>query len=170
MITQKRLKELLFYSPETGLFTWKVSRGGVAPGQIAGHKMLMNSGKSYIGIRIDKVRYLAHRLAFLYMDGKFPDNETDHEDGDGTNNKWLNIREATALDNARNHRKQSNNTSGVTGVLWDKERGRWKAMIWEYNKPIFLGRFDDFNDAVAARNFAVKEYGFHENHGTERPL
>ena len=73
-LTQERLKELLHYDPETGYFTWKISpNNAVKVGSVAGTSM-----NNYIRIIIDHKAYLAHRLAFLYMEGYFPEHEVDH--------------------------------------------------------------------------------------------
>ena len=78
MITQKRLKELLHYCPDSGVFTrLKSTSNRVKVGDIAGWK-----GKNgYIGINVGGVKERAHRLAFLYMTGDFPVFQTDHING-----------------------------------------------------------------------------------------
>jgi hypothetical protein len=91
MITQSELKELLHYDKDTGVFTWLVAKGGrVKPGQVAGAITTSKAGKSYILIQISGKKYMAHRVACLYVYGTFPENEMDHIDGQGMNNKWVN--------------------------------------------------------------------------------
>src|SRR5216683_4946120 len=136
-ITQIYLISILHYNPETGIFTWISPRPKVKLYSIAGG--IDDCG--YIKIRIDGKKYLAHRLAHLYMTGIWPENEIDHEDLNRANNKWNNIRKATRSQNFGNQRKYSNNTSGIKGVCWDKQQNKWIAQIQINNKQIKLGRF-----------------------------
>lgn len=163
MITQERLKELLNYSPETGLFTWKVNKGSRGKvGAIAGNK---NKITGYVLIVIDTKSHLAHRLAFLYMAGSLPSIHTDHINGVRDDNKWDNLREVTAEQNHRNRRKHKSNTSGVTGIRWSKASNKWLAEI-RFNYVLrHLGLFTDRFDAICARKSAELRLGFHKNHG-----
>ena len=80
-MNQTRLKELLHYDPFTGIFTWKVTRTGSAkPGTVAGY--IKNEG--YICIKIDSRSYMAHRLAFLYMLGRWPKGDVLHSTRSGS--------------------------------------------------------------------------------------
>jgi len=161
-LTQKYLKELLHYDPETGIFTRLTKPANrVNIGDIAGS--LRPDG--YLEIGVKGSRYLSHRLAFLYMTGEFPDKGIDHVNHQRGDNRWNNIRCATQQKNMRNASKSKANTSGVTGVYWRKDRNRWRAMIKVDNKQIYLGMFIDLEDAANARKLANKKYGFHENHG-----
>jgi len=158
-LTQSRLKELLHYDPETGIFYWKKKRpGGVLIGDVAGHK----EDRGYIRIKVDNRRYLAHRLAFLYIEGYFPENEVDHIDGHPSNNKWENLREVSHSCNIRNCKIQSNNSSGVKGVRYNKRYTpkHWKTTIRTSGKRIFLGYFATKEEAVKARWEAEVEYGY----------
>lgn len=172
MITQDQLKEVLHYCPETGVFTWLAGGSGRSgKGAVAGgFKTNGRSGKSYGRIMIRGCYYLMHRLAFLYMTGEFPEDQVDHEDGNGCNNVWSNLQAATRGENAKNKRRQVNNTSGVVGVTWDKRSCLWCAYL-DHNKcHEHLGYFRNKEDAIAARKAAEVLYGFHKNHGSERPL
>jgi hypothetical protein len=145
-LSQARLKELLSYDPETGLFKRRESRGGQNEGDVAGAV----HDDRYVIVGVDGQRYLAHRLAFLYVKGYMPPY-VDHEDGDGFNNKWCNLREATYSQNGANAKLNKNNTSGHRGVKWEPSRNRWRARIKHQNKLIELGRFKDLESAVTAR-------------------
>lgn len=170
-LTQSELKQLLNYNPDTGVFTWLADVAQrVKTGDVAGCIRDSPAGKSYIKIQVNHVPHSAHRLAFLYMTGSMPINQVDHEDGDGTNNKWLNLRNATNKENACNRRVPSNNTSGVMGVAWIERLHKWRARIRINGKLTHIGMFVDFDDAVTARKSAEVEAGFHENHGQVRPL
>jgi hypothetical protein len=65
----------------------------------------------------------------------------------------------------KNQRKCKNNTSGVTGVNWDKQTNKWRAEIMVNRKGIKLGRFTELQDAIQVRKQAEIDYGFHPNHG-----
>ncbi len=171
MLTQEQLKEVLHYCPDTGVFTWlvRVGRGrkGVAAGGLVRTE---RTGKSYHRVCVHQQAYYAHRLAFLYMAGALPENDVDHIDGNGCNNIWTNLRAVTPSENAMNKRKSANNTSGTTGVYWDKQARKWHARIVLGRHDKHLGLFHNKEDAISARKAAEVTYGFHENHGTERPL
>lgn len=172
-ITQEILRQKLHYNPDTGLFKWieKPVKGGVKIGDIAGHKYTApHNKKSYVVICINKSKYYAHRLTWLYMNGSWPENEIDHIDGNGSNNIFYNLRSVTAFDNKKNMKKSSINTSGITGVHWETRRSLWVAKITYNRSVIFLGYFDNIFDAACARKNAELKYEFHKNHGSDRPL
>jgi len=163
ILTQSRLKELLHYCPESGLLNWRsdVSYKHKMHGKPA--STVGNHG--YIAVCIDGSMQLGHRLAFLYMTGSFPENYTDHIDGDRLNNKWSNLRDVSATDNGRNVCLGKNNKSGSIGVSWSKKSSKWYSTIMVDYKQIALGLFDDKAEAIAARQAANIKYGFHANHG-----
>lgn len=167
-ITQEILKQKLHYNPDTGYFYWNKT-GGINAGDVAGCEYKMTSGKTYIIIGINRTRYLAHRLVWLYMHGFFPE-EIDHIDGNGANNRLNNLRNVSSIENRRNIRKFKNNTSGITGVGIDKRYNKWCAHIQIHGRKKSLGYFDNIFDAACARISAQQQYGFHENHGSDRPL
>jgi hypothetical protein len=169
MITQEQLKELLHYDPDTGFFTWKVRRKGVALGSEAGTNAKKKQ-KYYRQINIESTLYLSHRLAWLYVHGKFPDGQIDHIDGEGLNNRITNLRDVTNRENSMNRRIPINNNSGVIGVSFDKQNGKWLAQISTELGNKNLGRFADIEGAVAARKAADIKYGYHENHGSTRVI
>jgi len=172
MLTQERLKELLDYDPETGVFTWRVRTSNrVREGSPAGWRRTdLRCGKTYIQIQVDDRTYNAHRLAFLWVEGSFPEKVTDHEDGDGTNNRWSNLKRVNRQQNGRNMRRSSANTSGVTGVYWHKAAQKWEARVKAEDRFIYLGIFVSKDDAIAARKAAELEHNYHPNHGSDRPL
>jgi len=170
MITQERLKELLHYDPDTGIFTWRVGRGGMRVGDKAGGITTTATGKSYIVIGIDGKDYKAHRLSWLFIHGKFPSGQIDHENGNGLDNRLVNLRDVTPSENQKNARLRSNNTSGTCGVYWYKPYRKWKALIQVNSKSKHLGYFEDIQDAIATRKEAENEHGYHQNHGANRPL
>lgn len=153
MIVAERLRELLHYDPATGIFTWLVRTSNrIQVGDIAGSV----AGNGYLLIGVDGVRYYAHRLAWLWMTGKWPSPECDHEDTDPLNNRWTNLREATSGQNKRNMNCPSHNTSGYKGVSFNKGAGKWRASI-KNGKHRHLGYFDDPKSAHQAYVEAAKK-------------
>ena len=146
-LTQKRLKELLHYDPETGVFTWKVVRPSIKIGDAAGCK----TKRGYMQVSVDGKRYLVHRLCWLYEKGYLPEHDIDHIDRVKYHNQVSNLREVSRQCNLRNTGNQSNNTSSVNGVSWDKTNMMWMAAIRVNRKYRFLGRYKSFCDAVCAR-------------------
>lgn len=128
MLTQEKLKEYLSYNPETGVFVWiKSTRPGWA-GKIASHVDV----RGYNTAKIEDVRYLCHRLVWLYVYGSFPDGQIDHIDNDKLNNKLSNLRVATHHENQRNKTIHKNNKVGVKGVVLH-QCGKYRGCVG-YNK------------------------------------
>lgn len=94
----------------------------------------------------------------------------DHIDGDKLNNRVENLRNVSQVENGQNHVRRKNNTSGVMGVRWDDRRSMWHTRINVKYQTIFLGYFQNFDDAVVARRTAEIEHGFHQNHGRTTSL
>lgn len=167
MITFNRLKHVVRYNPETGVFTWlNPTNTSVLVGSVLGGRHY----SGYIRASIDGKSYAVHRLAWLYMTGEWPADQIDHINHIRDDNCWRNLREASNRENHMNRATSIRNTSGVTGVYWDKEAKKWLARIRVKGRLIHLGRFSDKNEAVAARKSAEVKYGYHENHGKARPL
>ena len=137
-LTADRLREVLDYPSETGVFTWRVQVCSQAPvGAVAG--TLSDSG--YWRIRIDSKFYYAHRLAWLYVKGLWPRCEIDHKNRVKTDNRIANLREATRAENEQNKSLQTNNKSGYRGVCWLQKRLAWAAQISVNGKRKHLGYF-----------------------------
>lgn len=152
-ITAERLREVLSYDPDTGVFTWRVDRGRKTSGIQAGSLM-----HGYPSIMIDGRNYFSHRLAWLYTTGDWPPGQIDHHDMDKTNNRWVNLRIATRSQNGANRRALRVNTSGFKGVCWDSMTSNWKAQISVRGKNIHLGRYYTQQEAHAAYCRAAQEY------------
>ena len=160
MITQQRLKEVLRYRPDTGVFTWKKRTSNrIKVGDTAGTR------SRYVFINVDGKKYRAHRLAWLYVHGRFPAKEIDHINHNGLDNRLINLRECDHPENHRNESIPKNNKSGTIGVFWDKSRNKWLSNIRVHDKTIYLGYFTNKADAIAARQAANIKYNFHPNHG-----
>ena len=135
-LTQARLKELLHYDPETGIFTRLVARGGYPAGSVAGAAHIAG----YFSIIVDYKPYLAHRLAFLWMTGTLPEGDVDHINGARGDNRWLNLRTVTRQSNMHNiGGVPRHNTSGLLGASWDKRAGKWRGFITLNNLYVHLG-------------------------------
>lgn len=140
MLTQARLKELLHYDPLTGEFVWAMHRSGRCKvGSVAGTP----NTNGHIQITVDGKSYMASRLAFLYMTGKWPKHQADHEDTHRDNNVWANLRDATNQQNCCNQRKRANNKSGYKGVCWSNDVKKFRAQIMVGGKKKMLGWFTD---------------------------
>ena len=161
-ITQARVKELFDYNPITGLLTRKVSVNYAAKiGNVVGSP----SSWGYLDVSIDNRRYKVHRIIWLWVTGKFPKDEIDHDNHIRDDNHWNNLFEATRQENGKNQKLRATNKSGFTGVCWGKQLGKWRAGITVDGRTVFLGGYDRIEDAISARQKSESEYGYHRNHG-----
>lgn len=177
--SQEVLCQILRYETDSGKLFWK-ERGpewfnenkqtrehnaAIWNGKNAGREAFVTSlphGHRYAGIFGSK--YLAHRVAWKMVYGAEPVG-LDHIDGDPSNNRLSNLREAEQSVNGKNLKLKKNNTSGVMGVRWEERLGKWVARIFVDYKSHHLGVFDNFDQAIKARKEAERRHGFHENHG-----
>lgn len=145
-LSAERLRALLDYNPETGIFTWKTCRGGGSPevGEIAGTK----GDQGYQCILIRPYRYKAHRLAWLYVHGKWPAGQIDHKDGVPDHNWIANLRLATISQNCSNRIVSA--SSGLKGAYYHKHSRIWYSSIGKNGKQIHLGTYDTAEEAHAA--------------------
>jgi hypothetical protein len=154
-LTQERLKELLSYDPETGVFTRRVDHGKLfKAGDVAGG---LRGGK-YCTVGVDYHRYQMHHVVWLYVYGVWPTEEMDHINGDPFDNRLANLRPATRQENARNLRLPRHNTSGAKGVYWAKRAKKWVANIQTGGKCRYLGSFDLLESAKLAYEAAAEKY------------
>ena len=163
MITQDELKKIFKYDSDTGMFERVSKRCGTRIGAYVGNVMPCG----YLRIKVDGKLYLAHRLAWLYVHGKFPDAEIDHINGIRLDNKIINLRDVSKNENLINKRIYANSSSGITGVNWHKQHRKWSVVISINGERKHLGLFHDINLAKLCRQEASKKYGFHINHGNE---
>ncbi|MCI0562050.1 MAG: HNH endonuclease [Nitrososphaera sp.] len=155
-LTADRLKEVLCYDPETGLFIRRVTLSNRAiQGHVAGYT---DKRFGYVRICIDYRMYPAHALAYLYVLGEWPEEDIDHINMDRADNRWRNLRKASRSQNMANIRAHRDNTSGVKGVTWDRARGKWVAQIYIKGKKIHLGGFTNIEDAKEAYAAAADRY------------
>ena len=153
----EELKEFLDYNSDTGIFTWiKKPNRRIKVGQEAGAM----HHKGYIMISFKGTHYLAHRLAYYMYHGVDPlENLVDHKYGDQSNNKIKDLRLATKSQNGTNRvNLPSNNTSGVIGVSWDKNRKKWRVQIKVNKVHKYLGCFTNKEEAIKVRKEAEIKY------------
>ena len=157
-ITCSELKECLHYDENSGVFTWIKTMGlRGKKGTIAGSK----NKCGYVGIKINRVLYRAHRLAWLYVTGSHPENEIDHINGNRSDNRIQNLRDVTKQINAQNIKRPSkNNSVGLLGVSVHKKTGKYRAVISIRRKSISLGLFDRKEDAAEAYMTAKMFYHY----------
>jgi len=145
MLTQELLKEFTEYDPDTGIFRWR---------KLSGYKGFVGKtigsvhSEGYLEAMIARHRCFLHRAAWLYMTGEMP-RYIDHINGDRTDNRWQNLRNASAQQNKANAKVNKNNKSGTKGVHLD-HRNLWVAFICVNRKSIYLGSFTNKDEAHAA--------------------
>lgn len=156
--THERALQLLNYSPETGLITWRCNRGRQAKaGQVAGN---VRKKDGYIQIKIDGRLCLAHVLAVFISDGVWPSCDVDHRNGIRADNRRSNLRHATHAQNVQNQGKRSDNKSGLKGVSWSRLHKQWRAQIQRHGKRHNIGLFRTPIEAHAAYELkAVELFG-----------
>lgn len=151
ILTQSRLRELFDYDPDTGVFTRRVGRGGVA---LVGRKVGNYAGGGYLKVSINKRNEYLHRLAWLYMYGKYPNGVIDHINGVKDDNRLTNLRDVTRSENQHNMSTRINCWTGCLGVSWVAKSCKWKVRITVRHKEIHLGLFATLAEAIAARQAA----------------
>ena len=155
ILTQDRLKELLSYDPESGVFVRiKTTSKKIKIGAVAG----TFRPDGYQVITINGAKFLAHRLAWLYMAGAFPPDQIDHIDQNPSNNRFNNLRAVTGSENQHNRKMTCTNTSGFKGVSYDKPGKKWKANIALNSVLKHLGLFLTPEEASAAYLAAQRIY------------
>lgn len=182
-LTAELIRSLMDYDPDTGLLTWKYRPPEMFPENARSSQETLaaawnakNAGKEacacvddgykHGGLFYNKLR--AHRAAWAIMTGKMPKGQIDHINGNGTDNRWENLRLVSGAENARNQKLHVTNTSGHAGVSWCRERRKWIAYYWNGHNNIRLGQYDDVEEAAKAARAKREALGYHENHGVAR--
>ena len=169
------LKECFDYNPESGELVWRVRPLHHFPikkvailtnARQAGKQVVYKATNGYTRVSIGSIRYAAHRVIWKMYTGEEPIGQIDHINGVRTDNRIENLRVVEGhQENARNMKRKINNTSGNTGVYFNKDRGKWGAYINVSGVMKYLGLFTDKIDAIYARYYAEQDHGFHQNHG-----
>lgn len=153
MISHARLKEVLLYDAGSGEFRWRLRMGCRAlPGARAG--TVKEDG--YRIVYIERKRYSEHRLAWFYMTGSWPARHIDHANGARSDNRFMNLREATRSQNAANSRPKKPGQVGLRGVSPIKGGSTFQARISMNRKEHYLGSFRSPEEAHAAYCEAAK--------------
>jgi len=154
-LSQEDAKNLVHYDPETGVFTkWE-------DGSVWGNVDIVGYRSGSVG----GFKCMAHRLAFLYMEGVWPPSGVDHINHTKDDNSWANLRHATQAVNQKNKVRYKKNKSGITGVLWEKERGKWLVQIGVNGKTKKMARTIDFFEACCIRKSAELFYKYSDTNG-----
>lgn len=171
---QTLLQQLLDYDPMTGELTWKYRPAEMFSNPVyqgrwnnryAGKPAFTAlSRKGYHVGAIGDQPYRANRIIWKLVYGIEAD-QVDHVNGDPADDRLANLRQVTGQQNQQNMKRSKANKSGVTGVSWNTAKKKWDAKIMVNRKGIFLGRYDNLSDAIAARKDAERVYNFHPNHG-----
>ena len=174
-ITPQQLRKFFDCDFETGELTWRTRTSDMdARSQ---QRRLFNSrfagrpaftaknSDGYLGGKLMGRSLKAHTVIWAMMNGEWPSGEIDHIDGNRTNNSIKNLRCVDKSTNQRNASLRLDNTSGVVGVSYNKQWGKWSARIQHGGKRIFLGWFETAEEAAIARRDAEMRYGYHPNHG-----
>lgn len=150
------MKNILNYNPDTGVFVWiKPPNKRIKVGSVAGC-LVKTTGYWQIGI--GKTRCLAHRLAWYFTYGYFPEENIDHINQDKLDNRIINLRICTVSQNACNAPKHKDNRTGYKGVDFDKRRNKFRARIRVDNKQTHIGYFNTVEEAARAYDEVVISY------------
>lgn len=158
------------YSPETGDLFWVWRKQGEIGANFWNAKyagrpaITATDNRGYKSGKIGGAYIFGHVAAFIIMNGHAPDGEIDHINGNRADNRWENLRLVSRATNQRNKQMYACNTSGYTGVSFDKKSGKWRAKIGS----TVIGFFQDMADAAIARSLSVElEIGYTDRHGKQ---
>lgn len=147
------LHELLRYDSESGHLYWKTNLGRCQSSRPAGH--LAKNG--YWVIRINNTLYKSHRVIFAMVHKRWPKLYVDHVDGNRSNNRVCNLREATRSQNMHNVKLRCDNKTGVKGIAWEADRNKYVAYVSIRGCIKFKKRFSSLESAISARRKAAKK-------------
>jgi hypothetical protein len=146
MITQEILKQYVTYHPDTGWFT---SNGAKYSNREVGSRVgTCHSTKGYRYLVVKGKTYREQRLAFLYMTGSWPEHQVDHINRVKDDNRWENLRDVPPSVNCQNRKLFTSNTSGHTGVCWNKKMQKWQVNCRANGKVYYGGCFVDKEEAI----------------------
>lgn len=145
-LTQSELMATLHYDSATGIFTRAYSGSGVRAGSVAGR---VHNKTGHIKIAVKQKRYYAHRLAWLYVYGHWPEQALDHINGNASDNRIANLRKADHRLNMENQRRaHAGNSTGLLGAS-RRPNGRIVSQIQAAGRNINLWTFDTHSEAHA---------------------
>ena len=163
-LSRADVMKVLCYSPDTGELRWRVT---TAPRSQKGCLAGNINDKGYLRIGLKGRQYLAHRVAWLYMTGAWPEHEIDHINHVRADNRFSNLRVVTHAENAKNQSLHCVNKTGRIGVTQCKKTGKWKVHLDSGGKRITRSGFASMEEAAEVRARLEAEFGFHSSHGAK---
>lgn len=158
-VTLERLRSVLDYDPETGILRWGSGVNKFVKWKIG--SLAGTDSNGYLSIVIDYRMYMAHRLAWFYVHGVWPD-QIDHRDMNRRNNAIANLRLATFSQNNANRCVRGDCSSGYKGVRFHKPSKRWQARLAQRHLGLFSSPKEAHSAYIAA---AIEKYGQYANAG-----
>lgn len=153
-LTLEKVHELFSYDKKSGnLIRKKTTSPKAKRGNVAGYINVAGYRKT----SIDGFQYYNHRLIWLLLNGVWPNKQIDHINGNKGDNRIENLREVSVSENAQNRSKQSNCSSGEKCIWWKKDRKKYRVRVGVSGKYYHIGYFKNLQDAVLARNKAIKD-------------
>lgn len=154
-LTADVLRQHLHYDPDTGEFTWLVDRGRKArAGGLAG----CYGSEGYRSICLFGTSWQAHRLAWLYMSGEWPESQIDHINAVKDDNRFHNLRCADRSDNAKNRQTYKNNKLGVKNVKKDAKSGMYVVRLQVNGVAKYIGCYHELELASLVAHAAREKY------------
>jgi len=144
MLTAEEARRLFDYDPDTGRLIWRVTLCNRA---VSGRVASTKNDSGYLMVKVQGRAYRQHRVAWLIMTGSWPAEEIDHINGDRSDNRLCNLREATRVQNAQNTARPRNATNDRRGVIWHKRAKKWVAQISVDGITRYLGTYSDLEQA-----------------------
>lgn len=170
-MTQETLHEYLDYNPASGELIWKTKKHSskVVVGTRAGSISTTNRHRV---LRLLGHLYAEHRLVWLHYYGEWPKGHVDHVNHDEQDNRIENLRDVSQKENNMNNSKRRDNSTGHPGVWINKLNSKKKFMaeLTLDRKRVHYSSHYSLEEAIAARKKAEQDFGFHPNHGMEKPL
>lgn len=162
-----KLNSLLSYDPKTGDFLWKVKPSRrIREGSIAGTLDL----SGYRRISIDKTSYYAHRLAWFISTGSPPPKDIDHRNGVRSDNRIVNLRDASSPENAWNLKPRKTSPSGYKGVHAHNLCRKFYGKVSKNYRQHHTKLFDTAAEAcIAVKSLRQRLHGEFANHGELTP-
>lgn len=176
--TPEVVRNLIDYDPKTGRMFWKVRSRDMFKtdrdwrwwnSRYAGTETgTFLTPDGYRQVKLFNRAIHAHRIAWAIVYGVWPPQVVDHKNGKRSDNRIKNLRSCSRKANQRNQKIHSSNTSGHTGVYWNRFTNKWVAQIGANDRTHYLGSFDEKHDAITKRREAERRFCFDKSHGVRQ--